>query len=148
MKNPIKERAGKVNFKQVNRFLARESQKFSEEMQMIPYEEWPSIHKSTELKCKPLALWRSKKFMAQVVEEPNGSIRISINRTSINSKYEFIDGISWDDLQNIKNQIGFQDFDCIELYPAREDVVNVANIRHLFVLPESSIYNWSTQKDH
>lgn len=140
MTNLIKEHAGMVNFKQVNRYIARESQKFSEEMQQIPCEQWTSIHKST--KCKTLALWRSKKFMAQVVQEPNGSIRISINRTSINSKYQFIDGISWDDLQNIKNQIGFQDHDCIELYPAQEDVVNVANIRHLFVLPETSFYNW------
>jgi len=34
------------------------------------------------------------------------------------------------------------DKDCIELYPAASDVVNVANMRHLFVLDEPHPLNW------
>lgn len=68
MSNVIKERVGKTNYKQVNRYLARESRKYGDRMEEVPKEQWPD-----------------------------------------------------------------------------SDVVNVANIRHLFVLPEKSTYNWSNK---
>lgn len=43
------------------------------------------------------------------------------------------DGITWDELQNIKDSCGFEAFDAAEFYPAKKDVVNTANWRHLYV---------------
>jgi hypothetical protein len=142
--NAIKNHAGKFNYKKLNRLVERESMKFTDKMRQVPENEWPVMAPTTgKYPSIPLSVWRSKKFLACVWQEPTGYIRISIHRTIIDSSYQFVDGICWDDLQRIKNEIGFSDKDCIELYPAESDVVNVANIRHLFVLPEKSPYNWS-----
>jgi hypothetical protein len=44
------------------------------------------------------------------------------------------DGIQWQELQQIKNECGFANFDAVELYPAEKDVINTGNWRHLYVL--------------
>jgi hypothetical protein len=50
-------------------------------------------------------------------------------------KYEVQDGIPWDDLQEIKNEVAGRDERAIEIYPAADELVNEANIRHLWVVP-------------
>lgn len=47
------------------------------------------------------------------------------------------DGISWDDLQKIKNEYAGEDKVAIEIYPRESDVVNETNMRHLWVIPPS-----------
>lgn len=140
------------NWKNVNREMARTNKKFPNHMVEIPKEHWPDTLKAHEhqadVMCKPVAAWRSNKFFAQVVEEPGGAIRISINRTRINENYDFADGITWDDIFCIKNEIGYADKDCIEIYPAKNDLVNVSNIRHIFLLDEPHPLNWSLNKHH
>lgn len=42
----------------------------------------------------------------------------------------------WDDLQIIKNEIAGADRVAIEVYPADAELMDQANMRHLFVLPE------------
>lgn len=44
--------------------------------------------------------------------------------------------ITWDQLQDIKNQIWGLDARAIEVFPAQNDVVNSGNIRHLWRLGE------------
>lgn len=44
------------------------------------------------------------------------------------------DGITWDELQYIKDACGFGAFDAVELYPANKDVINTGNWRHLYIL--------------
>ena len=44
------------------------------------------------------------------------------------------DGISWDALQAMKDEY-FPDARAVEVYPAQADVVNEANIRHLWIVP-------------
>lgn len=41
----------------------------------------------------------------------------------------------WSDLQRIKDEIAGPERVAIEIYPAAKDVVDNANMRHLFVLP-------------
>ena len=48
-------------------------------------------------------------------------------------------GIPWDDLQAIKNDMLGEDVMAIELYPPQSDMVDEANIRHLWVVPEGFI---------
>jgi hypothetical protein len=46
------------------------------------------------------------------------------------------DGIGWDVLQTIKNEMLGEDVTAVEVYPASDQVVNEANIRHLWEMPE------------
>lgn len=46
------------------------------------------------------------------------------------------DGISWDQLQAVKNEAMGEDTVCIEIYPAQSNVVNDVNMRHLWAVPE------------
>lgn len=56
-----------------------------------------------------------------------GYIRLDI------AKKDGSDGITWDELNEIKNACGFSEFDACEFYPRQRDVVNTANIRHLYI---------------
>ncbi len=80
--------------------------------------------------------------MAQVHKEKYGAIRISVNRTRKGIGRSFADGIHWDSLQMIKDVAGFSDFDAVEVYPKKSDIVNVANMRHLFVVKDKLKFAW------
>lgn len=54
-----------------------------------------------------------------------------------------MDGITWDELQALKRQCGFGDRFAVEVYPADLDVVNVGNLRHLWVLQGALPFAWS-----
>lgn len=81
-------------------------------------------------------LFRSRAFLVQVFTEVGGMQRLSINRTEWDErKGNYREEISWDDLQRLKDEAGFGARVAIEVYPPAELVVNVANIRHLWILP-------------
>lgn len=44
---------------------------------------------------------------------------------------------TWDVIQQIKNDVVGPEFTCIEVFPAEPNVVNEANVRHLFVVPDN-----------
>ena len=52
------------------------------------------------------------------------------------------DGLSWEDLMALKRQCGRGDRDALEVYPADKDVVNVANMRHLWLPAEPVAFAW------
>ena len=60
-------------------------------------------------------------------------VRLSVNRTAIEGP-RWKEGVSWDELQAIKRQCGYGDHDAVEVFPRDVDVVNVANMRHLWIL--------------
>jgi hypothetical protein len=74
-----------------------------------------------------LAVWESDDFMVFAYQEL-GAIRLDIERK------DGKDGIQWEELQQIKNDCGFKDFDAIEFYPTDKDVINTGNWRHLYVV--------------
>ena len=138
------------NYRRLNREIAAEGKKYGKTMTEIPEEEWPSstvAHNKGTVGSRLLRVWRSRDFIAQLYQEASGNIRLSINRTVLTEKYDYADNISWDDLFRIKNECGFSDHDMIELYPAKKDLVNVANIRHLFLLDKPSEFNWYNKTD-
>lgn len=49
------------------------------------------------------------------------------------------DGISWDELQAVKNEALGEEIYCVEIYPAQNNVVNEINMRHLWVMSEDSL---------
>lgn len=97
--------------------------------------DWPNRN-NKELK----RVFVSKLFMVQEFHE-GIYIRLTVNfikRRGNNWK----EGITWDQLQKIKSEIGYGNKCAVEVYPEDNNVVNVANMRHLFVLPERPEFAW------
>ena len=92
---------------------------------------------------RPSRAWRSREFLVQQCDETGGVIRLSVNRTHVDpSTMRWLDGITWDDLQRLKSEAGFGDREAVEVFPPDGNVVDVANIRHLWVLPERLPFSW------
>lgn len=92
----------------------------------LPRDQWP---------YEPAGLaevWRSKEFLVQIYDEGGGVERMSVCRTRRDGD-RWADQIAWDELQRLKREVGRGDRDAFEIYPADIDVVNVANMRHLWL---------------
>ena len=107
----------------------------------VPRESWP---KDKQQKERRKAAYLSPGFLVQVFDEAPYT-RLSINRTTfINGDWEA--GISWDELMHIKIALGYDKFDAVEVYPPIEDVVYVANMRHLWILPDPLPFTWRSNR--
>ncbi len=115
--------------------LALENARQTITLSPVPPEKWP--HRPAGLK----EVWRNQKFLVQVFEEPGGVERLSVIR-SIRTAGEWADGIPWEELQQLKRECGRGGRWAVEMYPADSDVVNVANMRHLWVLPAPPMVGW------
>ena len=51
------------------------------------------------------------------------------------------DGIAWDVLQQIKNEVLGEDVTCVELYPTEDRLVYDMNMRHLWEVPATAVPN-------
>lgn len=111
--------------------------KLPTELSPVPKDQWPTARGDNP----PFAVWWSRDFMVQVYSEAGGIVRLSVCRTKLAGD-RWKDGIGWDDLQAIKNKVGYPDNDALEVYPASSDVVNVANMRHLWVMPAPVPFAW------
>lgn len=109
-------------------------------MRELPEDRWPTAMR--EALCK---VWRSSRFFAQLYAEPNDIFRLSVNRTSTPDGDRWTDGITWDELQSVKAQCGFAGAWAVEVFPPTDCVVNVANVRHLWLLPEAPKFAWRQQ---
>lgn len=123
------------------RYLDRENAKWPKSLAMIPEDEWPEY--SRRMTNTPIEVWRSRDFLVQVFDESPGSIRMSVNRTDFDrASGRWSENITWDDLQRLKREIGRGHLDAVEIYPADRDVVNVANMRHLWILQDPFPLAW------
>ena len=90
------------------------------------------------------ACWVSRDFIVQAFTVPGGVIRLAINRRqSRRDERLFEDGISWDELQEIKQQCGYGDRMAVEIYPENCHVLNQMNARHLWILPHRLPFAWT-----
>lgn len=71
-------------------------------------------------------VWQSETYNVYAFMD-QGMIRLDIERR------DGRDGLTWDDLNQIKNDCGFEEFDAVEFFPRKKDIVNTANIRHLYI---------------
>lgn len=76
-----------------------------------------------------IGLWESDVFIAGAFQDGD-AIRLDIRRKDLK------DGITWDELREIKNGCGFADMDAIEFYPRESDVLNTGTARHLYIFKE------------
>lgn len=122
------------------RQMARDNLKWPLSLELVPQRDWPEqLLLSID---GPKRVWRSRHFLVQeFTAPPPAMVRLSISRTALDGD-RWQEGISWDELMLIKGQAGYGHLDAVEVLPAERDVVNVANMRHLWVLAEPLTFAW------
>lgn len=121
-----------------------ENLKYGEALQKVPKSQWPPFRPDPRFKV--VEAWRSRTFLVQITAEKTGVERLSISRTTVRDDGEFEDGITWDDLQRLKTECGRGDKCAVEIYPPDAEVVNVANMRHLWILDEPPVFMWKKEQ--
>jgi len=111
--------------------LKAENRKRPKKLTSIPKIMWPKDNNDLRF-----SVWISQKYLVQGFFEKNGVIRLSANRTELKAEGGWKEDLTWDELMTIKRDLGFGDDYAVEVYPKEADVVNVANMRHLWILPE------------
>jgi len=106
------------------------------EFEMIPMSGWPKNNNPDLVK-----VFLSKKYFVQEYHEGD-IVRLTICQTK-RKNGKWLDGITWEQLQQIKSEIGYSNKCAVEVFPEDENVVNIANMRHLFVLPERPSFAWA-----
>lgn len=92
---------------------------------------------------RPILVWMSNKFLAQLFDLfDQSSMRLTVCRTEVGWDGEFVGGITWDELMLVKAECGYASKWMVEVYPAEEGVVNVANMRHLWLVDECEVRKW------
>lgn len=86
---------------------------------------------------EPLQAWRSKNFLVQITKEESGFTRMTVQRCAINHDGTWEDGITWDELQELKAQVGLGETWAVEVYPPESQLVNVSNLRHLWLVTDA-----------
>lgn len=121
--------------------LADSLSKYSNKLVLVPPWDYPIEFKGV----LPIAVWCSRQFLVQCFSEPEGVIRLSVTRNKLGMGHDrtFADGVSWVELQGIKSAVGYSDRMAIEIYPQVGKEVNVANMRHLWVLPKPLKIGWN-----
>lgn len=99
----------------------------------MPEEDWP---KSSDPRVKRIQVFRSRRYLVQIFEEDNFMLRMSACRSTIDVNGRWEDGLTWDELQELKQEVGFGTAWAMEIYPPSARVVNVANMRHLWIMPQ------------
>lgn len=111
-------------------FSAQESKKRPAVLSEIPRNQWPMNQ------TKQTHVWHSRKFLVQMFDEtPFQGIdtrRISVSRVTLLESGRWEEGISWEDLMRVKR----------EIFPRDADIVNVANMRHLWLLAVPLNLGW------
>ena len=134
--------------RQQRRALAPEMRKRAAEwpaqLAEVPADQWPPRRPDqTEY---PERLWRSRSYLVQQVAcKPFAGIevrRLSVNRVTIGSSGHWDADIPWEDLQQIKRETGHADWYGVEVFPRDRDLVNVANMRHLWLLAKPLPIGW------
>lgn len=139
---------GKSELRRLRRALKAENDRWPECMREVPMTGWSEGMKALAVnltaKAVPMRAWRSRRFAAVLFDEgvrvPN---RLSVNRAELSAAGNFVDGITWDELMQVKRECGFGKRDALELFPADTTVVNDANMRHLWILDTPSRLNWN-----
>lgn len=127
------------------RALRAENRLQPEVLREIPQSAWPEtlLAANRVLRSTMRRAWRSRDFLAMLFVEPNGRERLTFNRTEFHGVGQRLVGeISWDEIQRLKAEAGFGDRWAVECYPPDDDVVNVQNMRHIFLLDEPPPYGW------
>jgi hypothetical protein len=117
-------------------YLRQENRRFGRELTILP---GPHPDQGEVMVVR---VWRSADYLVQLAVEKSGQLRLSINRTMIDNSGMWLEEISWQELQRIKSECGAGDTLAVEIFPRDKDVVNVANMRHLWLMPKDFEWGW------
>ena len=132
MKKKIKE-----DFKKLTEVMRKESANYTTEFVRIPSEEW------VDPPVGLVMVWRNNRYLVQVYAQNDCLVRLSICQAKLNADgSRWLDGLTWEDLQWVKNSVGFANNCAVEIFPPKKDVVDVANMRHLFVFEKPLACMW------
>lgn len=128
--------------KELQRYMQAEGKRYGTKFEELP----PAPGGRRPLPTLVRAV-RNRDFLVQVYanEHPLVLARLSINRAYVDRSGQWLDGITWDQLQAIKNQLGYAGHDAVEVFPREGKLVNVANLRHLWVLHEPLAFAWGAE---
>lgn len=82
-----------------------------------------------------LHYWRSRYFTAALYDHGSGVYRLTINRAHMRMDGHYEDGITWDEMMQVKRELSFGNRIGIEFYPEDDEVINVRNERHIWFFP-------------
>ena len=108
---------------------------------VIPRSQWPGTRSMTK---PPTRVLMVGPYLVQEYDEGHGVTRLSVCGVDAHGA-AWMDRIPWDDLQEVKRASGYGDRDAVEVYPPDDDVVNVANMRHLFVFEQPLPFAWKNK---
>ena len=95
-------------------------------------------------KNAPIKVYKNDEFLVQVFKLDGEPTRLTVNRVK-HKNGKWLDGITWDQLMHVKRLVGYADKCAIEIYPPDQDIVNVANMRHLWVV-DMPDFAWKKDK--
>lgn len=121
-------------------YLEQENRKHPAALAEVPRAKWPSGNPTSLVR-----VLRSRGFAVQVYAVAPGVNRMSVNRAAIQKDGAWQCDISWEELQELKRQAGYGDKDAVEVYPAEKDIVNVANMRYLWILDQAVPFAWRSK---
>lgn len=110
-------------------------------LRILARDEWKDSIKGSA-KAAPVKVWKSSEFLAVLYNEL-GMLRLSVNRAyMVEGSSRWDDGITWDELMFVKRQCGLHESWAVEVFPPCSEVVDVANMRHLWILPSPPSFAW------
>lgn len=124
--------------KKIRQQMLRDNARRPLVLERVPPEQWPPNRRDGNL----IEVWCSRKYLVQVYQEDRGMLRASINRTTLRADGRWEENLTWDEMQEIKRQIGRGICYAVEVLPMDCDIVNVANMRHMWILPEPLPIGW------
>ena len=127
-----------MSLRDKRQFLKRMNRRYPVHLVEVPRSEQPRWEFDTP---PPIRVFRSCEFLVQIFDH-EGAVRLSVCRTSLRDDGRWDDGISWDELQRLKREAGYGDAFAVEIFPEDRSQVNVANMRHLWILPERLPFAW------
>lgn len=77
--------------------------------------------------------WKNSLYTVQLFTKPSewGDIKLLMVRRNDEGPIR-----SWSDMQRVKNELAGEDRIAVEVYPKEADLIDQANMYHLWVLPE------------
>lgn len=129
-----------VATREQRRQLARDNATRPAHLVEIPKSDWPSEPYDV------FRVLRSRDFLVQMhTARAPALARMSVNRTTLDG-HRWSDGIEWEELQRLKREAGYADAWAVEIYPADSRVVNDANMRHLWLVPDALVpFAWNNR---
>lgn len=123
--------------KRLNAEIERLRGEYGHVLQELPPERWPNGLRDS-VAFPPARVWVSCRHTAMLF--PDGRLSFSIARVGDDGR--FLDGMDWDELNRLKSEAGFGDRWAVECFPPKDEIVNVSNMRHLWLLDAPPVFGW------